>query len=114
MLEGRYIHPTEYYKTINMMADGQPISPIFAAFCTPLLCPKNVDSLCRGSVQVFQNRNEMDLKVIDMDAIALDHLGYFKCDISFLSLYDLIHPDRLETLAEMHQTREYKKNLKTC
>jgi hypothetical protein len=103
MIEARYIHPIEYYKTLSVMANDQLISPIFAAFCTPLICPKNSESLVRGSVQIFQCLHEMNLHFTEPDFVSFEYLGYSIEELISLSLYDLIHPDQLQTLVEMHQ-----------
>ena len=105
MLEGRYIHPTEFYKTLNLMTDAsEHINPVFAAFCTPLICPKNAEALVRGNTQIFQCKHQMDLRFFEVDSIGCHFLGLSPEQLHAKSLYELVHPEQLETLAEMHRT----------
>lgn len=109
MLEGRYIHPIEYYKTLNLSADASSIvSPVFAAFCIPLICPKNAEALVRGNTEIFHCQHQMNLHFFDTDAIACHHLGYSFEELTHMSLYDIVHPKNgLDTLIEMHRTCKY-------
>lgn len=108
MLEGRFIHPSEYYKTLNLMTEtGDHISPIFATFCTPLICPKNSEALVRGNTQIFQCKHHMDLRFLEADSIACHYLGLLTDQLLSKSLYELVHPEQLETLTEMHKTCKY-------
>jgi hypothetical protein len=118
MVEGRYIHPLEYYKTLGIVSDSQiHISPVFAAFCTPLICPENAESLLTGSTQIFHCQHEMDLRFLHVDVIALEYFGFTMDQLQAMSLYSLVHPDELGVLIEAHQIRKqllFKKNLNAC
>ncbi|KAI6199939.1 hypothetical protein M3Y96_00680400 [Aphelenchoides besseyi] len=103
VVEGRYIHPLEYYKTVNSIATVQPpIQPIFAAFCTPLLTLDNVETISQGNTETFTSVHTMDMHFVDIDEIGTERLGFSVDQIQQLNWYDLIHPDQLPAFAERH------------
>ncbi|KAI6236891.1 Neuronal PAS domain-containing protein 4 [Aphelenchoides besseyi] len=103
VVEGRYIHPLEYYKTVNSIATIQPpIQPIFAAFCTPLLTVDNVEMMSQGNTETFSSVHTMDMHFVDIDEIGTERLGFTVEQIQQLNWYDLIHPDQLPAFAERH------------
>lgn len=68
LVEGRYLHPAEYYQAINAVATpSTSIQPIFAAFCQPLINPENAESLATGNTSMFRSVHTMDMKFVHLD-----------------------------------------------
>ncbi|KAI6225198.1 Neuronal PAS domain-containing protein 4 [Aphelenchoides fujianensis] len=103
-VEGRFIHPAEFYKTLNAITNVQPpVQPIFAAFCTPLLTPDNVECLNPGNTEVFHSTHRADLRFVELDAIGAERLGYAADAIGDLRWYELLHPEQVPDFAERHR-----------
>ena len=68
LVEGRYLHPAEYYQALNSVPNPTaPLQPIFAAFCRPLINPENAETLATGNTSMFRSIHLMDMKFIHLD-----------------------------------------------
>ena len=68
LVEGRYLHPVEYYQALNAIpTPTAPIQPIFAAFCRPLINPENAETLSTGNTSIFRSIHFMDMKFLHLD-----------------------------------------------
>ena len=68
LVEGRYLHPLEYYRAlVSITAPSLVIHPVFAAYCQPLVTPENAEFLSAGNTNTFRSVHSMDMKCIHVD-----------------------------------------------
>ncbi|CAI4223621.1 unnamed protein product [Auanema sp. JU1783] len=104
LLQGRYIHPAEYYHSSNKNDTSlNQMQPIFAAYCHPLINPENAEALSNGNTTVFSTQHFLDMTFKEVDNMFLHHLGYAKEAVDQLSWYQLVHPSHVPELAYKHR-----------
>uniref|UniRef100_A0A914CTG9 PAS domain-containing protein n=1 Tax=Acrobeloides nanus TaxID=290746 RepID=A0A914CTG9_9BILA len=104
LVEGRYLHPSEYYQAVNAIATpSTSIQPIFAAYCQPLINPENADSIATGNTSMFRSVHLMDMKFLHLDDIGCYHLEYKSSELEGQSWYQLLHPSNLSQFSYKHR-----------
>uniref|UniRef100_A0A7E4VJM6 Neuronal PAS domain-containing protein 4 n=1 Tax=Panagrellus redivivus TaxID=6233 RepID=A0A7E4VJM6_PANRE len=106
LVEGRYLHPIEYYQALNAVPNlnsTAPIQPIFAAFCRPLINPENAETLATGNTAIFRSVHSMDFKFAQLDDIGSYYLGFTPTDVEGVSLYKMLHPMSVDVAASKHR-----------
>uniref|UniRef100_A0AC35GGH1 PAS domain-containing protein n=1 Tax=Panagrolaimus sp. PS1159 TaxID=55785 RepID=A0AC35GGH1_9BILA len=104
LVEGRYLHPIEYYQTLNSIPNPTaPIQPIFAAFCRPLINPENAETLSTGNTSMFRSIHFLDMKFLHLDEIGECYLGFNQLQIDGLSFYQLLHPLNVQQFSAKHK-----------
>ncbi|KAE9548169.1 hypothetical protein FO519_008622 [Halicephalobus sp. NKZ332] len=104
LVEGRYLHPAEYYQALNAVPNPTaPVQPIFAAFCRPLINPENAETLATGNTSMFRSIHLMDMKFIHIDEIGSHYLGFGPNELDGTSFYGILHPLNVQQMALKHR-----------
>lgn len=68
LIEGRYMHPAEYYQALLTLTNPAVfIHPVFAAYCQPLINPENAEVLSSGNTSMFRSLHFMDMQFVHLD-----------------------------------------------
>uniref|UniRef100_A0A915PVH1 BHLH domain-containing protein n=1 Tax=Setaria digitata TaxID=48799 RepID=A0A915PVH1_9BILA len=109
LIEGRYLHASDYYHIYQSLSSASHIQPLFAAYCEMLINPENVDTLSTGNTSTFCTVHSMDLKFLHVDHIAVYYLGYENEELFNKSWYQFLHPDHLLEVACKHRILSQRK-----
>ncbi|XGW06398.1 hypothetical protein V3C99_016590 [Haemonchus contortus] len=101
LLQGRYIHPTEYFQAIA--GTPEAIQPVFAAYCQPVINPENAETLSMGNTDVFSSQHFLDMTFKEVDHMCAHHLGYHREELRGQSWYTLLHPAYIPEVAYKHR-----------
>jgi len=102
------------YKLFKLTGHFDSITETYIANCVPVLSVSNRELLTAYNAECFTSMHYLDLKFIQLDEAAESLLGYsFLTDDMFnKSLYELLCPESLITVAERHRQILATKNSK--